>query len=84
MKKSIFKKLKHHIKAHTKKDIFVLCISLVFIGVGAGMLWIASFRLPDLSSFDNRKVSESTKIYDRTGTVLLYDLHDSVKRTVID
>ena len=37
----------------------------------------------DLSSFEQRKVSESTKIFDRTDTVLLYDLHDSVKRTLL-
>jgi len=83
MKKSTFKTIKHHIKAHTKKDIAVIILSLFFICFGIGTLWISSFRLPDLSSFEQRKVSESTKIFDRTGTVLLYDLHDSVKRTLL-
>lgn len=83
MKKSTFKKIKHHIKAHTKKDIAVVILTLFFICFGTGILWISSFRLPDLSSFEQRKVSESTKIFDRTGTVLLYDLHDSVKRTLL-
>jgi Membrane carboxypeptidase (penicillin-binding protein) len=57
----------------------------VFACIFAGFIlfWISSFRLPDLSSFDNRVVSESTKIYDRTGKVLLYDLHDTVKRTIL-
>jgi 1A family penicillin-binding protein len=82
-KKSIFKKLKHHIKAHTKKDIAIVILSLFFLCFGAGTLWISSFRLPDLSSFEQRKVSESTKIFDRTGKVLLYDLHDSIKRTLL-
>ncbi|MEN9621621.1 MAG: hypothetical protein RLZZ67_55 [Candidatus Parcubacteria bacterium] len=82
-KKSIFKKIKHHIKAHTKKDIAVVILSIFFLCFGAGTLWISSFRLPDLSSFEQRKVSESTKIFDRTGKVLLYDLHDSIKRTIL-
>lgn len=47
------------------------------------MLWLSHFDIPDLSSFENRKVQQSTKIYDRTGEVLLYDLHQDIKRTVI-
>ncbi|HEY0907734.1 MAG TPA: transglycosylase domain-containing protein [Candidatus Paceibacterota bacterium] len=82
-KKSTFAKLKHHLKAHTKRDIFIILASVLFIVAGIFILWIASFRLPDLSSFEQRKVSESTKIYDRTGKVLLYDLHDDVKRTIV-
>ncbi len=82
-KKSTFVKIKHHIKAHTKKDIAVVILALCFMAFGSGILWISSFRLPDLSAFEQRKVSESTKIFDRTGKVLLYDLHDSVKRTLV-
>lgn len=80
---STFKRIKHHIKAHTKKDIGIIILSFAFLFTGVLIFWIASFRLPDLSSFDQRKVSESTKIYDRTGKVLLYDLHDNVKRTIV-
>ena len=83
MKKSTLKKIKHHIKAHTKTDIAIIILSLSFFCFGLGVLWISSFRLPDLSSFEQRKVSESTKIFDRTGKVLLYDLHDSIKRTLL-
>ena len=39
--------------------------------------------LPDPESIADRQVSESTKIYDRTGKVLLYDIHGEQKRTVI-
>ncbi|MEK7596512.1 MAG: PBP1A family penicillin-binding protein [Patescibacteria group bacterium] len=72
-----------HTKAHTKKDIAAILTSLVFILTGLGIFWISSFRLPDLSSFEQRKVSESTKIYDRTGKVLLYDMNAGVKRTIV-
>lgn len=87
MKKSTLRtkirRLKHHVKAHTKKDIAVLVFSVLFVFSSLLVLWVSSFRLPDLSSFDSRKVTESTKIYDRTGTVLLFDLHDGIKRTVL-
>ena len=83
MKKSTFSRLKRHLKAHTLKDFLIVFASIACIVIGSLTLWVSSFRLPDLSSFEQRKVTESTKIYDRTGTVLLYDLHDGIKRTVI-
>ena len=33
--------------------------------------------------FETRQISQSTKIYDRTGTVLLYDVNAGSKRTVV-
>ncbi|MBX4211546.1 MAG: penicillin-binding protein [Candidatus Yanofskybacteria bacterium] len=39
--------------------------------------------LPDPESIAVRRVKESTKIYDRTGEVLLYDIYDEEKRTII-
>src|SRR3989338_6154545 len=39
--------------------------------------------LPDPESIATRKVGESTKIYDRTGEILLYDIHGEEKRTII-
>ncbi len=82
-KKSTVRKIVRHFKSHTAKDLLVLGASLAFLVAGGGILWISSFRLPDLTSFDQRRISESTKIYDRTGEVLLFDLHDTVKRTVV-
>jgi len=40
--------------------------------------------LPSPGSVSNRKIIESTKIYDRTGNHLLYDIHGEEKRTQID
>src|SRR3989338_11532180 len=39
--------------------------------------------LPDPDSIALRRVTESTKIYDRTGEVLLYDIYGEEKRTII-
>lgn len=45
--------------------------------------YIATVPLPDISNFDKRVISQSTKIYDRTGKVLLYDNHNTIRRTVV-
>ncbi len=58
---------------------FVLCL----VGVGIVLVWIATLDIPDLSSFEERRVQQSTKIYDRTGEILLYDLHQDVRRTIV-
>jgi len=46
-------------------------------------LWTTTLQLPDLSSLENRVVQQSVNIYDRTGTVLLYDLNNNARRTVV-
>ncbi len=64
----------------------------IFLGVSAALLFFlllgglfaATIRLPDITNYTERKVVQSTKIYDRTGQVLLYDVHGEEKRTVID
>ena len=40
-------------------------------------------RLPSPEEFFSRRITQSTKIYDRTGSVLLYEIHGEERRTVI-
>ena len=47
------------------------------------LVWVSTLEIPDLSSFEDRRILQSTKIYDRTGEILLYDLHQDVKRTIV-
>ncbi len=54
-----------------------------FIGGGAFLLWAATLTMPSFESIEQRRVEQSTKLYDRTGEILLFDLHEDVKRTVI-
>ncbi len=54
----------------------------LFIG-GLVLLWVSTFTIPSLDTLEQRKVSQSTKIYDNTGKVLLYDVYQTKKRTVI-
>lgn len=63
--------------------IVIIVISIGLLGAGAVAIWFSTLQIPDLSAFDQRQVSQSTKIYDRTGTVLLYDVHENTQRTVI-
>lgn len=54
-----------------------------FLLGGLLFVWAATLRIPDLSSLENRKVEQSAKIYDRTGSVVLYDLNQDVSRTLV-
>lgn len=62
---------------------FVIGTGVGFIFLGLFILWVALLPTPDLSSFEDRKVVESTKIYDRTGEVLLYDVNKDIRRSSI-
>lgn len=45
--------------------------------------WAAQMSIPSVNGFRDRAVAQSTKIYDRTGQVLLFDLHNNVQRTIV-
>ncbi len=65
------------------EGIVLTLISLCFIMGGLLAVWVANLKIPDLSAFENIQVSQSTKIYDRTGTVLLYSINPNTRRTVV-
>ena len=65
-----------------KKITFGLII-VAFLVLGVLALWLSTLKMPDLGSFETRKVAESTKIYDRTGKIILYDVHQNTKRTAV-
>lgn len=72
-----------HPERHT-----IIASAFVLLGIGcliAGgiLIAVATAPVPDISSFANRQVDQSTKIYDRTGQILLYDYNRDAKRDVI-
>ena len=75
-------------KVVTLKTFKALAMLFLWLFV-IGTIMLLSFflylqrTLPDPESIATRKVGESTKIYDRTGEVLLYDIHGEEKRTII-
>lgn len=62
---------------------FVLAtFAALFLG-GAATVYSLVQDLPNPSRISERAVVESTKIYDRTGVVVLYEIHGDQRRTVI-
>ena len=58
------------------------CAAL-FIIIGGGLVWASLLKLPDISTFEARKIANSSKITDRTGEIVLYDINQSVRRNEI-
>lgn len=65
------------------KKALLMLVALFFVVSGILLIWVSTFQIPDLNSFESRKIAQSTKIYDRTGKILLYDVHENIKRTQI-
>lgn len=61
--------------------LWTLGVFLVFGGFS--LLWASNLQIPDLASLENRVIEQSVSIYDRTGDVLLYDLNNGSRRTVV-
>ncbi|MBI2446336.1 MAG: PBP1A family penicillin-binding protein [Parcubacteria group bacterium] len=59
--------------------LFVFIVVILFIAA----FFYYSRYLPDPNAWQDRKVIQSTKIYDRENKTLLYEIHGEEKRTVI-
>ncbi len=64
-------------------DISIVLFAVGVLGTAGLLIWISTLDIPDLSAFEERRVLQSTKLYDRTGEILLYDLGKDVRRTVV-
>ncbi len=62
---------------------FIILFFFIIIGGVTFFLWFSSLEIPSINSFKERKIINSTKIYDRTGNILLFDIHKDIQRTVI-
>ncbi len=72
-------------KPSVLKNIFLTITTLAILGLVFFVIIFLYYagQVPDPSAIATRRVSESTKIYDSTGTVVLYDIHGEEKRTII-
>jgi len=70
-------------KRHTVIATLLVILGICFVGAGGLLIAVTASPVPDISSFANRQIDQSTKIYDRTGQVLLYDYNRDAKRDVI-
>jgi 1A family penicillin-binding protein len=69
-----------------KKQIFLILGSfflLCFLIAFAFLIWI-SRSLPNPNQLMNREIAQSTKIYDRSGETVLYEIHGNEQRTLVN
>jgi 1A family penicillin-binding protein len=65
-----------------KKPLFYAGLTAILL-IGIFSIWAMTLNIPDFEAFNERKIIESTKIYDRTGQILLYDIHNNIRRTIV-
>ncbi len=70
-------------KGSTLRKIFLTLLSLGMLCIAIFAIWFTSLKTPSLNAFDDKLLGQSAKIYDRTGTILLYDLSQKVRRSVV-
>jgi 1A family penicillin-binding protein len=81
-KKTLFSKKRKILKI--KKLLLWGVLLLSILGAATAIYVVTLIRnLPSPDEFSARQIVESTKIYDRTGKILLYEIHGDEKRTVI-
>lgn len=81
-----WKKCLRWIRHHARELVLdsLIGVGVIILVIAGGIfLWIATLEIPDLSAFEERRILQSTKIFDRTGEILLYDLHQDVRRTIV-
>ena len=67
------------------KNVFLLLVAVFLFGtiLFLGLFAWVSRDLPDPNSLSMREVAQSTKIYDRSGEHLLYEISGDEKRTLV-
>lgn len=69
-------------KLHHSNHFLAITAVMLFVS-GMLILWVASLRIPALEDISERRLNQSTKIYDRTGEILLYDTSRDTRRAPI-
>ncbi|MEK9160914.1 MAG: PBP1A family penicillin-binding protein [Patescibacteria group bacterium] len=70
-------------KLHPITERLSVALGIGLLIGGLFLIFIALTPVPDLNSLSYRKVEQSTKIYDRTGETVLYDLNTDVRRNIV-
>lgn len=76
------RRMRRRWKRRVQLATIVILIGSIF-SISAFLIWATTIKIPDFSLFEARKISQSTKIYDRTGKILLYDVHGNIRRTIV-
>jgi len=67
-----------------KSPKFLLAGFLVFLLFCLAGYFYLTYNLPDPNRLTERQVAQSTKIYDRSGVTILYEIHGDQKRTLVN
>lgn len=81
IKKRIKKGNKQKFYQRIKRSVLIALV-ICFLVITGTFAYYAK-DLPSPNKINARNVAESTKIYDRTGEVLLYEIHGEIKRTLV-
>lgn len=65
------------------KRLFLLGLCTALVGLVVFTAFVFSVRVPSVDALTQRKVPQSTKIFDRTGETVLFEIFQEEKRTVI-
>jgi len=69
---------------HNLAKAVVIIGAIILLVTGTSLVWAVAIPIPDFdASLQEKKLSNSTKIYDRTGKILLYDVNGNIRRTVV-
>ena len=68
---------------NTPMKFFSIIGGVVLLVLGVSLLVVAFSPVPDLNTLSTRKISESTRILDRTGQTVLHDLNPDVTRNIV-
>lgn len=80
---SYIKRTITYFKKDPGREILILIGAGVLLFGGVFTLWAATLSIPDFNSFEERKVAQSTRIYDRTGKVVLWSVQNRIRRTEV-
>lgn len=58
-------------------------LALGLVGAATGAIIFATAEIPDVDTVHVNRLPQSTAIYDRTGEVLLWEIHGEEKRTIV-
>ena len=76
---------KHRTKRRRRKLLlfFIITSSLALVSAIFVLIIFISTEVPSIENFEKREVAQSTKIYDQTGEVLLWEIHGEERRTTV-
>ena len=76
--------LRRFLKIPQWLELGLLAIAaIILLVLGFSIVWATIAPIPSIDNFQNREVAQSTKIYDRTGNIVLYDVHGTMRRVAV-